>query len=183
MMSGQVYAGTIGSLGEHDDAAVQAIEEIFFASAPPQHLKTAVDRRAFLHRWTSYYLHHERDQVLLCRLEDGTVAGYLMGCLRSRDALPLYDLIEHYAVFAPHFERFPGHFHINCHPAHRNRGLGSALVQRFIVTCRAIPLPGIHVVTAADARNVTFYRRLGFETVEERPFLGISRLLLGLRLT
>ena len=176
-------SGSIGPLDVNDTAALRAIEEIFFASAPPEHLKTAEERRTFLHRWTSYYLREERDQVLLFRLEDGTVAGYLMGCMNSREALPLYDLVGHYGLFEHHFERFPGHFHINCHPANRSKGIGSALVQRFVAVCRTAQLPGIHVVTAAGSRNVRFYRRLEFEAVEERQASGLPRLLLGLRLT
>lgn len=139
-------------------------------------------RRAVFRRWTDYYRHQEIEQILLYRQADRTIAGYLMGCLNSCGAEPLYRDISSYRLFDCYFERFPAHFHVNCHPAHRGQGVETALVQAFLEACRTASLPGAHLVTAAGARNVAFYRRLGFEPLDQRDFEGIRRLLLGLRL-
>ncbi len=174
--------GTIEGVAPCDHLAWRAIEEIFFLCASQQSFSDEKMRREFLRRWTDYYRHQEIGQILLYRQADRQIVGYLTGCLDSSSAEPLYRDIGSYQFFDTYFDRFPAHFHVNCHPMHSSRGVRPALVHAFLKACRAASLSGAHVVAAAGARNVAFYQRLGFEPIEERDFEGTRRLLLGLGL-
>ncbi len=144
------------------------IEEIFFLSSSVQSFDSDDARQRFLDAWTGYYRESEPDGIYLCLTPDKRVAGYLMGCRDSRAAKRLYADIASYAVFEDQFDAYPAHFHVNCHPDHRERGIGGRLVAAFLDDCRGKGLSGVHVVTAEGARNIGFYRRCGFETVAQR---------------
>lgn len=172
---------TIDTVEPADNAVWGEIQEILLAAAQ-RSFPDRRSRRAFFLRWTEYYRNQEPEQCLICRSADQSVAGYLTGCLNSGAALQLYRDIPSHRLFEDHFEGFPAHFHVNCRSDARQQGIGSALVKRFLAKCRTSGLPGVHVVTAAGADNVAFYRGLGFEPIEERSFDRLRRLLLGLRL-
>ncbi len=97
-------------------------------------------------------------------------------------ARPLFRDIPNYGLFADLFADFPAHFHINCRPDVRGRGVGGRLAERFVSLCEAAGLPGVHVVTAEGARNVAFYRARGFDRAVERTAGEKTLLFLGRRL-
>ncbi len=175
---------TIGTIptGATAPGLWHAIEEIFFLSAARQDFATAEDRHDFLTRWTGYYRECEPEGVFLAMASHGRVAGYLMGCADSRGALRLYRDISHYRLFEDCFEAYPAHFHVNCHPGFRNRGIGARLVETYITHCVRAGLPGVHVVTVPGARNVSFYRRCGLDVAVTRSWQGKELLLLAARL-
>ncbi len=155
------------------------IEEIFFLSSSVQSFDSDDARQRFLDAWTGYYRESEPDGIYLCLTPDERVAGYLMGCRDSRAAKRLYTDIATYAVFEAQFDAYPAHFHVNCHPDHRNHGIGGRLVAGFLDDCRGEGLSGVHAVTAEGARNVGFYRRCGFETVARRRWRDRDLVCLG----
>jgi GNAT superfamily N-acetyltransferase len=165
-----------------DPGLWRAVEEIFFLSAGPRDFATPEDRREFLERWTGYYRACEPEGILLALGRSGRVAGYLTGCRDSRGALRLYRDIPYFDLFEDYFEAFPAHFHINCHPRYRNKGIGTRLVTAYLERCADQGLPGVHVVTAAAARNVVFYRRCGFAVSVTRRWRGEDLMLLAARL-
>ena len=69
-----------------------------------------------------------------------------------------------------------------CHPRFRNRGVGTRLVEAYLERCARDGLPGVHVVTAAAARNVAFYRRCGFDVSATRRWQDEELLFLAARL-
>lgn len=155
------------------------IEEIFFLSSSVQTFDSDDARQRFLDAWTGYYRESEPGGIYLCLTSDNSVAGYLMGCRDSRAAKRLYVDIASYAVFEEQFDVYPAHFHVNCHPDHRDQGIGGRLVAAFLDDCQGKGLSGVHVVTAAGARNVGFYRRSGFETVARRRWRDRELVCLG----
>ncbi len=169
---------------EAPEALGREIEEILLTSANPQRVADESARAAFLDRWLTPYLEAYPDQVLLAldEAEDGRVLGVLNGCLDSAAATVFRDLHPYYRLFADLYEDYPAHFHVNCRPAHRSRGVGSRLVQAFVALCRDAGLPGVHLVTAPGLRNVGFYRRNGFTEAVERSEAGHSYLFLGQQL-
>ncbi len=155
------------------------IEEIFFLSSSERTFDTDDARQRFLEAWTGYYRESEPDGILLYLAPDGRVAGYLTGCRDSRTATRLYADIDSYRVFEDQFDTYPAHFHVNCHPDHRNRRIGGRLVEAFLDDCRGRGLTGVHVVTAEGARNIGFYRRCGFETIARRRWRDRDLVCLG----
>ncbi len=169
---------------EAPEALRSQIEEILLVSANSRRVADEASRAAFLDRWLTPYLAAYPEQVLLALDEagGGRVLGVLNGCLDSAAATVFRDLHPYYRLFADLYEDYPAHFHVNCHPAHRSRGVGSRLVRAFVALCRAAGLPGLHLVTAPGLRNVGFYRRNGFTEEVERSEGAHSYLFLGRRL-
>jgi GNAT superfamily N-acetyltransferase len=75
--------------------------------------------------------------------------------------------------------RYPAHLHINLAPAFRNRGIGARLIAAFADRAAAAGAPGMHVVTARDARNVRFYARCGFAELGTACWNGREVAFLG----
>ncbi len=166
------------------EALRRQVEEILLVSANPRRVADESSRAAFLDRWLTPYLEAYPEQLLLAleEAEDGQVLGVLNGCLDSHAATVFRDLHHYYRLFADLYQAYPAHFHVNCHPDHRGRGVGSRLVQAFVALCHDAGLPGLHLVTAPGLRNVGFYRRNGFNEAVERAEAGQSYLFLGQRL-
>ncbi|MGQ9370805.1 GNAT family N-acetyltransferase [Azospirillum sp. ST 5-10] len=171
-------------LAEVEDrgAALAALEAIFFLSAQRRTFATPQERSAFLATWTGWYVTHAAADLWFAHAADGAAdgapIGYLTGCRDSAGAHDLFRIIPRYDAFADRFAAFPAHLHVNVHPDHRNAGVGAALIAAFAADCRTAGLPGVHVVTGADARNVPFYRRNGFTDADRRgPLLFLGRRL------
>lgn len=158
------------------------IEEIFYRSSAVKEFANLHAKRAFFERWIGYYRDFEAERLLLALMPGGQVVGYLTGCADSGSAAKLYQDIPYYGLFEDHFEAYPAHLHVNCHPAFRNRGIGSRLVQAFTEAASREGVGGVHVVTEPQARNVAFYRRCGFFYAVTRRWHGRELLLLGQRL-
>ena len=175
---------TIASLVEagDPDAVWHQIEALFFESAAVRSFSSMEARAEFLRRWTEYYRRRAPEDVIVAMDTANRVAGYVMGCRDSGAARPLFQDIPNYGLFADLFAEFPAHFHINCHPDVRGRGVGGRLAARFVSLCGAAGLPGVHVVTAKGASNVTFYRARGFDRAVERSAGEKTLLFLGRRL-
>jgi GNAT superfamily N-acetyltransferase len=62
--------------------------------------------------------------------------------------------------------QFPAHLHINLTAESRGRGLGRLLLEDYFERLRADGVPGVHV--HCGAAPVEFYRKTGFEVLEER---------------
>ena len=139
------------------------IEEIFFLSASVQQFSSPRERARFLDQWTGYYRDLEPDRIYLWLEPSGRLAGYLMGCGDSQAAQRFYRDVESYSLFEDLFDDYPAHFHVNCHPDFRGKGIGTLLVDTFLAACADDAICGVHVVTAAKSANVGFYRKCGLE--------------------
>jgi len=168
--------------GELSDQRWRMVEEIFHLSSSKQKFDSSDEKLRFLERWTGYYRQNEPQHFLLALAPDGRVAGYLSGCTDSRSARRLYSDIPYYAVFEDFFEAYPAHLHVNCHPEFRGRGVGTELVKAFIKECSACGLAGLHLVTSPGARNVSFYRRCGFDFSLSRTWRETELLFLAMAL-
>ena len=158
------------------------IEAIFFLTSPTQVFASPGERAAFLERWTGWYRDEAPQLILAALAPDGKVTGYLTGCHDSGAAKRLYGDIDSYDLFEDLFARFPAHFHINCHPDWRCKGIGRRLAEAFMAGCVGQGIAGVHVVTAAGAHNAEFYRRLGLEAVATRPWQGRDLVFMGRRI-
>ncbi len=160
-------------------AILEKIREIFFLSSSRTQFVTPQEKTEFLERWAGYYLHDQRDEVLIL-LSEGAVSGYLTGCRDSELAREWYRTrLGSYEVFADQFRQFPAHLHINLHPESRGQGGGSLLIEHYIQLLNARQIGGVHLVTSPGARNIAFYQRLGFQHSLERTWKNYPLLFLG----
>ena len=65
---------------------------------------------------------------------------------------------------------YPAHLHINLLPGYQGQGHGSALMERLLKELGALGVPGVHLGTnSANEKAVGFYKKLGFELLDEKP--------------
>ena len=77
---------------------------------------------------------------------------------------------------------YPAHLHVNVAERYRNRGLGTALVGRFVEWAKLHSLEGIHVVTSSTARSIPFYQRSGFTELRTFPWNVGTSVCMGRKL-
>ena len=170
----------IEALGDDTtDATLAEVERIFFAASTRTVFESTMERAAFRERWLGRYLIHDREHVFLARANDGAVAGYLVGCLDDPAATDRFDDIDFFADFADLTARYPAHLHINLDAAWRSQGIGARLIETFARRAAERGVPGVHVVTGATARNVSFYTRCGFAPLREAASSGSAILFMG----
>lgn len=165
------------------ETVIQAIDAIFFEASRVTSFADAAARAAFRERWLGLYLSDWPEHVVVARDADGTVAGYLVGCLVDPATDARFADIGYFQVFAAACAAYPAHLHINLAPAYRDRGIGGQLVEAFGAAARDAGAPGMHIVTGDGARNAGFYRRLGFESVARTVWNANPICFLGRRLT
>lgn len=160
------------------DTERDAFREIFFLSSSRKNFASPEEKEAFFKKWTDYYLCFAAHLIMVAKDNDGRLLGYLTGCADSRSALSYFAKVNpSYSLFADQFQAFPAHFHINCHPDARGKGVGSQLVNHFIENLNGIH--GAHIVTSPDAENRHFYRKNGFTHELIREWKGIPLLFMG----
>jgi GNAT superfamily N-acetyltransferase len=155
------------------------VERIFFESASVREFASEAARRAFQAKCLDPYIEDMPELALLALLPDGGVAGYLTGCFNSAGAARVRREVDYYGAFDAFYPAYPAHLHINVDAGRRGGGTGAALIGEFARRCRAAGVPGMHLVTAAGARNVRFYERCGFREVARLPWKGAELLFLG----
>jgi GNAT superfamily N-acetyltransferase len=156
-----------------------AIEAIFWETtvSPPA---DAVARAAFRDLWLDQYLRHDPGLAYVALdATSGALAGYLVGCWDNPATSPRFANLAYFQTFAAACDRFPAHLHINLTAACQNRGIGGRLIEAFAAATRDAGYPGVHVVTAGDARNVGFYTRAGFKRITATPRNGRDIVFLG----
>jgi GNAT superfamily N-acetyltransferase len=158
---------------------IPAIDVIFFESSNTKTFADEAERTAFRERWLGRYLRREPQWAYLAIASDGSVAGYLVGSIghpaRIEDAGSFQD-------FAPFMADYPAHLHVNLAAGFRNRGIGRDLIAAFAADAARASAHGMHVVTAAGARNVGFYERAEFRLLARTLAGGRELVLLGRKL-
>ena len=144
---------------------IREATHIFFETANIKVFESPSAQDAFYRRWFGHYLATDPASFLLALDENGAAIGYLAGCLDSFSE-PARIIIGDIPFYTPAFcaalRDHPSHFHINVKPGYQGKGVGRLLIERFFQLCRDRGSPGIHVVTGAKSRAVTFYRACGF---------------------
>lgn len=156
---------------------IDQVKTIFFLSTSIKEFSSEERKAAFFKRWCGDFLTLFPERFYLM-LEEDKLLGYLSGCLDSQQAMGQLE-VPGYSVFADQFQEYPAHLHINFHPDCRGRGLGSLLVNRYVEDLKKLNIRGVHLVTSPGAKNVSFYRKLGFTYEVERLFNESPLLFLG----
>jgi GNAT superfamily N-acetyltransferase len=144
---------------------IREATQIFFETANVKVFESPSAQDAFYQRWFGHYLATDPASFLLALDENGAAIGYLAGCLDSFSEaarLIISDIPFYTPAFCSALRDHPSHFHINVKPGYQGKGVGRQLMSAFFQLCRDRGSPGIHVVTGAKSRAVTFYRACGF---------------------
>lgn len=142
------------------------LDAIFFQSSNTKTFANDAARAAFRERWLGRYLTAYPQWFYVAR-SNGSVAGYLAGCLDDPAQIPLFSDIALFKTFAHLTAAYPAHLHVNLAPEHRSAGIGSMLIERFCDDARLAGASGVHVMTGKMARNVSFYVRNGFREIAD----------------
>jgi GNAT superfamily N-acetyltransferase len=139
----------------------EQVDAIFF-DASGRTFASPDEAAPFRERWLGRYLRGGSDVVLVALGPLGVVAGYLVGAVEDPAEQERFADIGYFrGPFRALCRRYPAHLHINLAPAFRGRGIGARLIAAFVAAAADAGAPGMHVVTARDARNVRFYARCG----------------------
>jgi GNAT superfamily N-acetyltransferase len=164
---------------------VEALRAIFFEASHTKSFASGEDRRSFRYRWLGRYLDARPDlaHVLFVggRESAHTLAGYVIGAHEDPAQTDRYDDIGYFPVLAEVTRLYPAHLHINLRHDMRGRGFGSSLIDTFAADVAAAGLSGVHVVTGAGLRNVSFYERNGFSFTHPFAWRGKALVFLGRR--
>ncbi|HWV80955.1 MAG TPA: GNAT family N-acetyltransferase [Hyphomicrobiaceae bacterium] len=168
-----------------DDAtpeSLREVERIFFLSSSRKAFPSDAARAEFQERWLGRYLLHDRAHAFIARASDGRIAGYLIGSLDDPAEADRFDDIGYFADFADLTALYPAHLHINLDEPWRSQGIGALLLETFAAHARTRRARGLHIVTSAGARNVSFYARCGFEPLRELSWEGSRIIFMGRKL-
>lgn len=161
------------------------IDRIFFDASATRSFTDADARAAFRERWLGRYLERFPQWFYVVTDADAgsgdsaRALGYLAGCLEDPARSPLFADIGYFDDLRDLTARFPAHLHINLAEEARSRGIGTALIERFCIDAQAAGSCGVHVVTSASSRNVTFYNRCGFSEVRRFASGAIENVMLA----
>lgn len=158
---------------------LKEIDEIFFESSVKKTFKSEKERLDLRWKYLGFYLEKYPDLVWVAY--SGKVLGYCLGMPKTRDT-ELYAAQPHLQVFEEHYKDYPAHLHINCHAEARGQGIGTKLVQELENDLRAENIKGVHLMTSRDARNHSFYQRLGYDYECELKYLDTPILMMGKKL-
>ena len=145
-------------------AGLGRIDAIFFEASSVRTFESRARRFAFHWLWLGRYLIEEPAEAFVA-IEDGAVAGYLVGSLVDPAPRAAFADLDYFTDFAGQTAIFPAHLHVNVAAEARGRGVGERLVGAFERHAARHGAPGVHVVTGAGMRNVGFYERLGYREV------------------
>lgn len=168
--------------GEARAHALSRAREIFFITSARTQFSSNEQKETFFRNYTSYYVEHCPSWFYVA-LKNDHVVGYLSGCADSEAARPILEnAIPSSALFSEWFRLYPAHLHINVDPAMHGQGLGGKLISRFMQDLKKSNVLGVHLVTAANAKNVSFYSKLGFKQLSQKTYHEAELVCLGLSL-
>ncbi len=162
-------------------ALLPGVWAVFWRTSARVRFADRAAQMAFADLWLGWYLRlcPETTWLIPGGPADPPVLGYVAACTDTRAAPESARTQKATALFADLWPRFPGHLHINVHPAAQGRGLGRLLIETATTGLAARACPGVHVITAPDAKNYGFYNRMGFATAVQRPLGPVPLLFLG----
>jgi ribosomal protein S18 acetylase RimI-like enzyme len=149
-------------------------------------------RELFLDYFATYYTDVAGDHLWVAAEDNGSIAGYLMGCpdtyahdrwlAQHLRQLKRKFLTLHYRGLTPRTLRliwgywhlrgpalfdlslYPAHFHINTRSDLRGHGIGTALLQKYLNQLKDEKICGVHLETTSENKiAVPWYEKLGFE--------------------
>lgn len=158
--------------------AFTSIAEIFWETSARTQFESPQERVDFQNRYLDLYTDQFPQHVLVA-VAEARVLGYILGVPDTAGAKSILQANAHLALFEDLYQRYPAHLHINFRAEARGMGLGTSLVAAYENHLVGLGVKGLHLITTATARNVSFYQKNGFSHRVERLWNGTPLLLLG----
>ena len=163
------------------DRLLPDLDRILFASASRE-IDDPAERPKFQKLWLGQYLADAPDLAMIAVADDGRAIGYCVGWADEPWRDSRFDDLDYLVRARDLLVRYPAHLHINIDPDWRGQGVGRQLVEALAARLSGSGVPGLHVTTGHDARNVGFYLQNGFSpavciTWRERRLLMLTRRL------
>jgi len=151
------------------------IDDIFFTSSARGDFSSQEAKQAFREMSVGRYIEKHSSSFFVALDANGCAVGYLAGCLENPITLSHFNDVAYFRDIDDLCQDYPAHLHVNVAEWYRNRGLGTALVGRFVEWAKLHSIRGIHLVTSSAARSIPFYQRSGFIQLRTFPWnSGIS---------
>lgn len=172
----------IASINEppEEEEVEEALSKIFFATSRRKSFAGLAEKESFQHRWLDRYFYRYRSICFYARTPERQPIGYVVGCPIDPRQVPCFSDVPYFQAFADLLDHYPAHLHVNVAAERQGEGIGRALLARAVEACRIEGARGVHVVTAAAAPNVDFYRKCGFGEVGRRRPAGPELIMLGM---
>lgn len=149
------------------------VVEVFWETTTRKEFASETERQQFQHQYLDVYL----DQLAFVAVEHHQVMGYIVGQLDTLKTEASWP--AHLSIFREEYTQYPAHLHINCCNASQGKGLGGQLLAALETELRGLGVKGLHLITAAEARNVNFYKKYGYLEIAQRPWKTAQLLMLG----
>lgn len=183
-MSDRILITSLKSILPIKTPFISAIRKIFFETTSRKTFSDDKERNKFFESWTSFYIDHHPNDVLMAFNKNDQLMAYLTGCRDSEKAFEVLSTrAASYSLFQDQFYDYPAHLHINSSPEYQGQGVGGLLIDEYIANLKESKIKGVHIVTSGESRNINFYRRHGFTDEIERDFNGSRLRFMGQRLT
>ncbi len=160
---------------------------------------TRIDAYLLALRWCLDYLWYDTENCFVAEdTETGRVAGYIVGTLDTRQQeqrlmeVMLPKIKAHWKSVRPKtlacwqnyllmrsslrnpdsklLAEYPAHLHINVHPDHQGKGLGSRLIAAYEKNLIQNGVRGYHLGVGGDNQiGISFYKRQGLDNLGKIP--------------
>ena len=157
------------------------LDDIFFRASVKRDFRTHEEQQCFREMSLGRYIAKHRDSFFMALNGGGHAIGYLAGCLKNPTKLDHFS-DTYFGYIEDICQNYPAHLHINIVEHYRGRGVGTALVERFVNWAEIHSVPGIQIVTSSTSRSIPFYRRLHFTELREFPWNSGTAVCMGRRL-
>jgi len=154
------------------------MKDIFFKTSIKKDFQTPLQKEKYYNIWLGCYLDYYPEFTFLA-VSDRRCVGYITGVSDSALEDHLFRINPIYDFYSELYHKYPAHLHMNCHPGFQSKGIGSMLIESFIDVLLQMNISGVHIITAQNARNVTFYRKMGFSFQRPRTFQGNELLFMA----
>jgi len=158
------------------------IDAIFFESSARRDFCDQREKQAFREMSLGRYIEKHRSSFFVAVDDDGRAVGYLAGCLENPIKIDHFNDVSYFRYIEDICQDYPAHLHVNVAEQYRNRGLGTALVGRFVDWAKLHSVEGMQLVTSSASRSIPFYRRLGFIDLRTFPWNFGASVCMGRKL-
>jgi GNAT superfamily N-acetyltransferase len=159
---------------------ISQIQSIFFESSSRSDFASQEERDQFRFKYLDLYLRNP-ELVWIAWNTKREVLGYILGAEKTtKEHYQLHPYLLQFQMLID--SDYPAHLHINLATQARGLGIGSLILNKLEMQLRDRKIPGVHLITSKNARNISFYQKNHYPIVQEHSFNGTSLVMMAKRL-